>query len=87
MIEQTNDGFEIAEQDLRLRGPGEMFSTRQHGLPDLKFASLLYDYDLLVKARELAKEYIGKLDEPSNVGIKQMLQIKYGDTIKLGGTA
>ena len=87
VMEKCNNGFEIAEYDLRLRGPGEMFSTRQHGLPDLKFASLLYDYDLLVKARELAGEYIGKLDEPSNAGIKQMLEIKYGDTIKLGEIA
>ena len=87
VMEKCNDGFEVAEYDLRLRGPGEMFSTRQHGLPDLKFASLLYDYDLLVKARELAKEYIGKLDEPGNVGIKEMLNIKYGDTIKLGEIA
>jgi len=70
-----------------LRGPGEMFSTRQHGLPALKFASLLYDYDLLVKARELAGEYIDKLDEPSNAGIKEMLGYKYGDTIKLGEIA
>ena len=59
-MKRSNDGFEIAEYDLRLRGPGELFSTRQHGLPDLKFASLLHDYDLLVKAREWAKEYIGK---------------------------
>lgn len=87
VMEKCNNGFEIAEYDLRLRGPGETFSTRQHGLPALKFASLLYDYDLLVKVRELAKEYIGKLDELSNVGIKQMLEIKYGDTIKLGETA
>lgn len=87
VIEQTNDGFILAEQDLRLRGPGEMFSTRQHGLPALKFASLLYDYDLLVKARELAGEYIDKLDEPSNAGIKQMLEIKYDGTIKLGEIA
>ncbi len=87
VMEKCNDGFILAEYDLRLRGPGEMFSTRQHGLPDLKFASLLYDYDLLVKARELAKEYIGKLNEPNNTGIKQMLEIKYGDTIKLGEIA
>ena len=87
VMEKCNNGFEIAEYDLRLRGPGEMFSTRQHGLSDLKFASLLYDYDLLVKARELAKEYIGTWDEPSNAGIKQMLEIKYGDTIKLGEIA
>lgn len=87
VMEKCNDGFKIAEYDLRLRGPGEMFSTRQHGLPALKFASLLYDYDLLVKARELAKKYIDKLNEPSNAGIKQMLEIKYGDTIKLGEIA
>ena len=87
VMEKCNNGFEIAEYDLRLRGPGEMFSVRQHGLPALKFASLLYDYDLLVKARELAKEYIDKLDEPGNAGIKQMLEIKYGDTIKLGEIA
>lgn len=87
VMEKCNDGFEVAEYDLRLRGPGEIFSTRQHGLPDLKFASLLYDYDLLVKARELVKEYIDKLDEPGNAGIKQMLEIKYGDTIKLGEIA
>lgn len=87
VMEKCNNGFEIAEYDLRLRGPGEMFSVRQHGLPALKFASLLYDYDLLVKARELAKEYIDKLDEPGNTGIKQMLEIKYGDTIKLGEIA
>ena len=87
VMEKCNNGFEIAEYDLRLRGPGEMFSTRQHGLPALKFASLLYDYDLLVKARELAGEYISKLDEPSNAGIKQMLEIKYGNTIKLGKIA
>ena len=84
VMEKCNDGFEVAEYDLRLRGPGEMFSVRQHGLPDLKFASLLYDYDLLVKARELAKKYI---DKPCNIGIKQMLEIKYGDTIKLGEIA
>jgi len=87
VMEKCNNGFEIAEYDLRLRGPGEMFSTRQHGLSNLKFASLLYDYDLLVKARKLAKEYIDKLDEPGNAGLKQMLEIKFGDTIKLGEIA
>jgi len=84
VIEKCNDGFEIAEHDLRLRGPGEMFSTRQHGLPDLKFASLIDDYDLLMEARDLAQEYIHKLDDPANAGLKEMLKIKYGDTIKFG---
>jgi len=86
-MEQTNDGFEIAEHDLRLRGPGEMFSARQHGLPDLKFVDIIDDYELMVSARELAKEYVDKLDEPENAGLKQMLEIKYGETLKLSGIA
>ncbi len=47
----TNDGFKIAEADLRLRGPGEFFGTRQHGLPELKIADLIEDYELLRIAR------------------------------------
>ena len=47
----TNDGFKIAEEDLRIRGPGEFFGTRQHGLPELKVANLLEDFELLRMAR------------------------------------
>jgi ATP-dependent DNA helicase RecG len=51
---KTNDGFKIAEEDLRLRGPGEFFGTRQSGLPDLRAANLIRDADLLEKARSEA---------------------------------
>ena len=44
---RTNDGFEIAEADLKLRGPGEIFGTRQHGLPELKVANLFSDIKIL----------------------------------------
>ena len=48
---QTDDGFKLAEEDLRLRGPGEFFGTRQHGLPELRVADLIEDFDLLRLAR------------------------------------
>jgi len=51
VLEQTNDGFKIAEEDLRIRGPGEFFGTRQHGLPELKVADLIEDFELLRMAR------------------------------------
>jgi ATP-dependent DNA helicase RecG len=51
---ETNDGFRIAETDLKLRGPGEFFGTRQHGLPEFRIADLLTDSSLLQNARDEA---------------------------------
>jgi ATP-dependent DNA helicase RecG len=55
---RTNDGFLIAEEDLRLRGPGEFFGTRQSGLPDLRAANIIRDADLLEKARSEAFDLV-----------------------------
>ncbi len=55
---RTTDGFKIAEEDLRLRGPGEFFGTRQSGLPDLRAANIIRDAELLEQAREEAFELL-----------------------------
>lgn len=62
VMEQTNDGFIISETDLKLRGPGEFFGTRQHGLPDMKIANLYQDIPLLKKAQEAAEAVL--YDDP-----------------------
>jgi ATP-dependent DNA helicase RecG len=51
---RTTDGFELADEDLRLRGEGTLFDTRQSGMPDLKLARLADDVDLVKRARERA---------------------------------
>lgn len=56
----SNDGFYISEQDLRLRGPGDFFGTRQHGLPEMKIANLFEDGDILKQAQTAATEIIEK---------------------------
>jgi len=58
VLVRSTDGFEIAEMDLRLRGPGQVLGTRQSGLPDLALASLTDDGDLLEQARAVAQELV-----------------------------
>ena len=52
---ETNDGFKISEADLRLRGPGDFFGSRQHGLPELKLAGFMDNMDVLSSAQEAAE--------------------------------
>jgi len=54
----TNDGFEIAQEDLALRGPGDFFGQRQHGLPELRIADMTEDMEVLTKAEEAATELL-----------------------------
>lgn len=58
IMEKSNDGFVISEKDLEIRGPGEFFGTRQHGLPELKIANLYKDVIILKEAQLSAKQYI-----------------------------
>jgi ATP-dependent DNA helicase RecG len=60
---RTNDGFEIAEEDLKIRGPGDVLGTRQAGLPGFRSARLPEDWELLEQARDDAREVLGRLGE------------------------
>jgi len=83
---ETTDGFRIAEEDLRLRGPGEFFGTRQHGMPELVLGNVVEDYDLLRLARNEAFEWIREdpdLSGPESQAIRRALVKRFRDTLRL----
>ncbi|MCU0414385.1 MAG: DNA helicase RecG, partial [Ignavibacteriaceae bacterium] len=76
---KTNNGFEIAETDLKLRGPGDIFSTKQSGFPDLKYADVVHDAELISLTKNIAFDLINKdpsLEAANNSVIRKNL-IKY----------
>ncbi len=80
----TSDGFEIAEYDMKVRGPGELLGLRQHGLPDFKVADLIEDQDVLLQAREDAMELLSEEEvEKKYSYILERIKILYGERLKL----
>ncbi len=71
IMEASNDGFFIAEEDLKLRGPGEIFGTRQHGLPDLAITDLSKHMKILEQAKEEAKAMLA--DDPALVAAEHSI--------------
>lgn len=71
-LTESNDGFHIAEMDLRLRGPGEFFGTKQSGLPTLRFANIVRDSELLEVARTEANAFISH--PPSEEALRRAIQ-------------
>ncbi|MCT4508199.1 MAG: ATP-dependent DNA helicase RecG [Tepidibacter sp.] len=72
-MEQTTDGFKISEKDLEIRGPGEFFGTRQHGLPELKIANIFKHIKILKEAQKKAQNII-KEDEKLNLDKNKKLK-------------
>lgn len=70
---RTNDGFKVAEEDLRIRGPGDFFGSRQSGLPDMHIAGFASDMDILIKAQEAAQKTMERdpeLQEEENENLR-----------------
>jgi ATP-dependent DNA helicase RecG len=83
---RTNDGFEIAEMDLTLRGPGQFFGTRQHGLPEFKMADITSEIELLKVAKQDALEMLArdpKLSMPQHRHLRAALIKQFGQTLQL----
>ncbi len=76
---ETNDGFKIAEKDLELRGTGEFFGTRQHGIPDFKIANLFEDMKILAEVQKISLEIIREDPEfnlEKNIVLKEAIKEK-----------
>lgn len=80
VLHTSNDGFYLAEQDLKLRGAGQLFGLRQHGLPDLYIADILQDTDVLIEARALAKKTLA--DAGQTAEITKVLDAQFDERFK-----
>lgn len=83
ILESTNDGFKLAEEDLKLRGPGHFFGEAQHGLPDLKIANVFRDVEILLQARTVAEDFVNSDNTAESfAALKKNLSLAYGDKFK-----
>ncbi|MDY2736454.1 ATP-dependent DNA helicase RecG [Intestinibacter sp.] len=85
IMEETNDGFKISEKDLEIRGPGEFFGTRQHGLPELKVANIFKHIKILKLAQEEARNILKNdknLSKNENILLKKEIIEKFSDINK-----
>jgi len=83
----TTDGFQLAETDFNLRGPGELFGTRQHGLPPFRVADLLRDAEFLEEARRDAMDLVAAdpgLVRDKHAKLRRQMLARYGQVLELG---
>lgn len=83
---QTNNGFIISEKDLELRGSGEFFGTKQHGLPEFKIANLFEDIEILKGVQSVAIKIMNddpNLAKEKNIELKKQIENKFKDRIEI----
>ncbi len=86
-LQQSTDGFELSEIDMQLRGPGNLFSTRQHGFPPLMIADLIRDTEVLLQSQADAREIIAEDPELESEAVNRLRQLvfsRYGQVLDLG---
>ncbi|MCC7474324.1 MAG: ATP-dependent DNA helicase RecG [Pirellulales bacterium] len=82
----TSDGFQLAEMDFALRGPGDLFGTQQHGLPPLRIADLRRDQTILEEARRDAQQLFAAnpgLKKPELARLRRQMLVRYGNALEL----
>ena len=85
IMTSTEDGFRIAEEDLRLRGPGEFYGVRQHGVPEFYIADPFEDWPILEKAHQEAEIILSKDPELKNYeNLRKEIERKFGKYLNLG---
>jgi ATP-dependent DNA helicase RecG len=87
VMEKTVDGFQIAEEDMRLRGPGEIFGLKQSGIPEFRLGNLVRDGDIMSRAKKTAEEILPKLSKDELDQIKGLVIRKWGDSLYLSDIA
>jgi ATP-dependent DNA helicase RecG len=87
VMEKTVDGFQIAEEDLRLRGPGEIFGLKQSGIPEFRLGNLVRDGDIMSRAKNTAEEVLSELSKSELNQIKTLAIRKWGDSLHLSDIA
>jgi len=87
VMEKTTDGFQIAEEDMRLRGPGEMFGLKQSGIPDFRLGNLVRDGDIMTNAKKTAEQILSKLSSKELNQIKERAEQKWRDSVNLSEIA